>query len=183
MKKIILFLIFILFFGCVDVKIKSEIPKRTYYDLDTRDINARHCSKFQTIGIGNVTAITSLNNKNIIRKKTNGEIEIYDDIQWVDHPKDMIQSMLIKQGYEKCLSFEKASMNKIYHFVSLEILFLGFLDQNPSIEFAYKISNEKFQVIDMGVIKKVQNGGNIQDLQQISQDAINDLLELIKSKI
>ncbi|WP_104696894.1 MULTISPECIES: ABC-type transport auxiliary lipoprotein family protein [unclassified Helicobacter] len=183
MKQIILFLVFILFFGCVDVKIKSEIPKRTYYDLDTRDINARHCSRFKTIGIGNITAITSLNNKNIIRKKSNGEIEIYNDIQWVDHPKDMIQSMLIKQGYEKCLSFEKASMNKVHYFVSLEILFLGFLDQNPSIEFAYKISNERFQIVDMGIVKKIQDGGSIQDLQQISQDSINELLKLVETKI
>lgn len=179
MRQIVLLLNLMLFFGCVDVKIKSEIPKKTYYDLDTTGLKNSTCSNFNIIGLGGVLAVTSLNNKNILHKKSSGEISTYGDVQWIDHPKDMIQSMLIKQGYEKCISFERNSMSKVKKFVTLEILFLGFLDSNPNVEFAYKIVNDRFNVIAMGVIKKTKEGGDLSDLQKLSQDGINELLELI----
>lgn len=179
MRQIILFLNLILFFGCVDVKIKSEIPKKTYYDLDTTGLKNSTCSNFNIVGLGGVLAVTSLNNKNILHKKSSGEISTYGDVQWVDHPKDMIQSMLIKQGYERCISFERSSMGKVKKIVTLEILFLGFLDSSPNVEFAYKITDDRLNVIAMGVIKKSKENGEVSDLQKLAQEGVNEFLELV----
>lgn len=180
MKNCILFLTLILFAGCVDVKIKSEIPKKTYYDLDVREVKSRHCSRLWAIGLSEVSSISSMDSKNIIQKKSNGETTNYENMQWVDNPKSMFKTMLLKQAYAKCLDFEKPSLRKIERFLSVEILFLGFLDSKPSIEFVYKISDEKFNLIDMGIIKKSHDSGTIADLQQLTQESIDGLINLLQ---
>ncbi len=179
MKQFIILLIAGLFLGCVDVKIKSQIPKKTYYDLDTKKMDARECKQFITIGMGEISSIAVIDNKNIITKKSNGETSSNINIQWVDNPKSMLKSMLIKQGYEKCINFEEPSLKKITKILFVDLLFLGFIDGGPSIEFVYKISDDQLNIIDMGILKQSQQTGDIADLQGLAQQSIDALLSLL----
>lgn len=181
MKNCILFLTLILFTGCIDVKIKSEIPKKIYYDLDVREVKSKRCSDLWVIGLSEVSSISSIDSQNIIQKKSNGETTNYENMQWVDNPKSMFKTILLKQAYDKCLIFENPSLSKMERFLSVEILFLGFLDSKPTIEFVYKISDEKFNLIDMGIIKGANDSGTIADLQQLTQESINDLINLLEA--
>lgn len=183
MKKAFLFLSLILFFGCVDVKIKSQIPKKTYYDLDTRIMQNKHCDNFVNVGFGEISSIATMDSKSIIHKKSNGEISSDENNQWIDNPKSMLKSMLLKQGYAKCLIFENPSLKRINKILSINILFLGFINNAPSIELIYKISDDKFNLLDMGILKKTQAIGGIAELQKLSEASIDDLLEfLLKEK-
>ena len=169
------FLSFLLF-GCVDVKIKSEIPKKTYYDLDIGELEDQSCVTSKSIGLLGINSLSFFDNKNIIKKDSDGKTTLIENILWVDNPKEMLKNILLKNALRKCIELENGTLKKQEKFLALNLIFLGFHDQSSLVEIAYKITNEKLQTIKMGTIRKQKNGTEIKDLQQLIQEATNEIL-------
>lgn len=179
MKKFFyLAFISIFFTGCLAIKIKSEVPQKTYYDLDIENLENKNCQNLNLMGIGQITSLSFLDNKNILQKKSDGKINAIDNLQWIDNPREMIKNILIKNAYKKCISIESGSMKRMDKIISINLLFLGFLDNEALIEFAYKIEDEKLQTSKMGTIRQTKNEKEISALQQLAKESIESLLTL-----
>ncbi|STP13254.1 outer membrane protein [Helicobacter mustelae] len=165
--------------GCLDIKIRSEIPKKTYYDLDTNILQEHQCKTFDLIWFGGVTSTSYLDQTSILHKKSNGEVSTIANTLWMDNPKEMFKTILVKNGSQKCLSFENLSVEKPNQYLSIQLLFLGFVDEKSDIEFVYKIYDKNLQFKGMGTIHKEEPGTDIATLQKTAQSGINELLEIL----
>lgn len=165
--------------GCIDVKIKSEIPKKIYYDLDTQELSTRVCSQFHTVVLGGVTSVSSFDVPKVIKKQSNGEIEPMGNLLWVDNPKEMIRNILIKNALSQCVNLD-SGIEKTDLILSIKVLFLGFLDNQAVVELAYRVSDSRMNTLKMGVIKKDKPSQEIAALQTLSQEAVSEIISLLK---
>ncbi len=182
MKKITLALtlLALVLSGCVDVRIKSMIPKKTYYSLDISDVENGVCPNFQTIGLGDFSSLSLFNSTNIIKKQGSGQIDFLENTLWIDSPKEMLRVILIKNALKECISLESGSLQRVKKFLSIKVLFLGFLDDKALVEIAYRLNDARMKPIKMGIIKKQEQGDNIQLLQNLTQEAAQELLSSLR---
>lgn len=182
MKNIYLNLLILAGFisGCVDVKIKSEIPKKTYYDLDTSELSSKVCHHFGNIGLGGISSVSSFETPNVIRKQSNGQTSVVENTLWVDNPKEMLKNILIKNALNECINLDANSMQHMDKIVFVKILFLGFLDDRSVVELSYRVSDSKLNTLKMGIIKKDEVAKNISALQELSKQAVLDIIANLK---
>ncbi|MCE3037058.1 hypothetical protein LW135_04345 [Helicobacter sp. faydin-H20] len=167
----------LMFAGCLNIKIKTELPKKTYYDLDTQKLETTMCKEFSTIQIDGISSYSFLDNKNIFQKKSDGTIITIENIQWLDNPKEMIKNILYKKAYKKCIILGR-NVTKYKKSITINLLFLGFMDNSASIELGYSIRDEKFNTQKAGIIHKSKEQKDVAALQEITQQALETLLDL-----
>lgn len=179
--KVFLFLVSALcFWGCIDIRIKSEIPKKSYYDLDTMDLGSKSCPAFKRVGFSGVGILASVDNQNIVSKTKEGKIEFVPGVFWVDNPREMIKNLFIKSAYASCISLESGSIQRMDKHLLVNVLFLGYLDGFSLVELSYQIFNQKFESLKMGVIQKRDPSEGIPALQKIVKESIDEILLEVK---
>ncbi len=166
--------------GCVDVKIKSEIPKKSYYDLDISEIDSKTCHHFANIGLGGISSVSSFETPNVIKKQKNGQTSVVENTLWVDNPKEMFKNILIKNALNECINLDAGSMQYMDRIVFVKILFLGFLDNQAVVEVSYRVSDSKLNTLKMGIIKKDKVSQNIASLQDLSKQVALDIITILK---
>lgn len=173
--------------GCLSLNIKSVLPNKTIYSLDTTQIKEVHCKAPKTIGFGNVTSKNYIDSKNVVNMKSNGEVSSSDTIYWADNPKYMLTSSLLKEAANNCINIDMTGANN-EEVLFLNIFFVGFENNSPKIELGYKILDSSLKPLKIGVIKKqtrASNNANVQsqiaNLQAITQRAIKDVLGNFKN--
>lgn len=90
------------FSACVDINLKSELPKIEYYELDNINANATHCEAFNLIALEAIDIPQSFAGKNIFYKNGNRIMKV-DGINLNENLKNSIESMLIKSFSNHCL--------------------------------------------------------------------------------
>ncbi|MDU7692875.1 MAG: hypothetical protein E7K04_01330 [Helicobacter sp.] len=169
--------------GCVDINIKSVLPKESIYNIDNLDLKNRTCKAPRQIAIGGINSVNFIDSRSMIEKSSNGQISTIENITWIDNPKNMLQNLLQKQAYNSCIDLTDANAPKT---LFITIFFMGFKNGAPQIELSYKITDPRLKVLEIGQIikrkdpKSADLSPKIKDLQRISNEAILDILKLAR---
>lgn len=123
LRALFLMASFMAFSGCVDINLKSELPKVDYYELDNLNANSTQCGAFSMVALESIDIPQSLSSKNILYKDGNriGKIE---GINLSENLKSSIESMLIKSFSKHCIKVITPPFSgiKMEQFLRIKIL-------------------------------------------------------------
>lgn len=90
------------FSACVDINLKSELPKVDYYTLDNIAIEAKNCGAHDIVALESIEIPQHLAGRNLTYKKGN-RVHKIERINLNDSLKANIESMLIKSLANHCI--------------------------------------------------------------------------------
>lgn len=134
LRALFLMASFMAFSGCVDINLKSELPKVDYYELDNLNADSTQCGAFSIIALESIDIPQSLSSKNILYKDGNriGKIE---GINLSENLKSSVESMLIKSLSKHCIKVITPPFSGIKMEQFLKIKFLNFNAMKDSAKF------------------------------------------------
>lgn len=91
-----------IFSACVDINLKSELPKVDYYALDNIAIEAKNCGAHDIVGLESIEIPQSLAGRNLTYKDGN-RVHKIERINLNDSLKANIETMLIKNLANHCI--------------------------------------------------------------------------------
>lgn len=90
------------FSACVDINLKSELPKVDYYALDNIALEAKNCGAHDIVGLESIEIPQSLAGRNLNYKDGN-RVHKVERINLNDSLKANIETMLIKSLANHCI--------------------------------------------------------------------------------
>ncbi|MWV61548.1 hypothetical protein DCO58_08970 [Helicobacter saguini] len=93
--------------GCLNVNLKSVLPKEEYFSLDSIVLNP--CKKMESTYNLSVNVLSPYDGKDILVNNA-GQIKVLDTYKWVDLPKNMVRNAMIKVGANHCVSIESSGI-------------------------------------------------------------------------
>lgn len=90
------------FSACVDINLKSELPKVDYYTLDNIALEAKNCGAHDIVGLESIEIPQSLAGRNLTYKDGN-RVHKIERINLNDSLKANIETMLIKSLANHCI--------------------------------------------------------------------------------
>ncbi|MGX3010389.1 hypothetical protein ACWIUD_02330 [Helicobacter sp. 23-1044] len=112
--------------ACVDINLKSELPKVEYYELDNVRVEVPKCGAWEIIALEGIEIPQSLAGKNILRK--NGDlVRSVDGVRLNEGIKSSFESMLIKTFAKHCLKIITPPFSgiKVEKFLRIKVLDFG----------------------------------------------------------
>lgn len=91
-----------IFSACVDINLKSELPKVDYYTLDNIALEAKNCGAHDIVGLESIEIPQSLAGRNLTYKDGN-RVHKIKRINLNDSLKANIETMLIKNLANHCI--------------------------------------------------------------------------------
>ena len=184
-----------LFSACVDINLKSELPKVDYYELDNIEANAPKCEAYTLIALESIEIPQSFAGRNILYKEGN-RIRNAEGVRLNDNLKSSLESMLIKNFANHCIKAITPPFSGIKLEQFLRIKLLNFnanragdlsAESNAVVSFAYQIY-QNGSILQSGIItehSKVENfngEGIFNALQDSTKKAIKELTDKIIPK-
>ena len=114
------------FSACVDINLKSELPKVDYYTLDNIAIEAKNCGAHDIVALESIEIPQSLAGRNLTYKEGN-RVHKIERINLNDSLKANIESMLIKSLANHCIRAITPPFSgmKIERYVRVKMLDFG----------------------------------------------------------
>lgn len=114
------------FSACVDINLKSELPKVDYYTLDNIAIEAKNCGAHDIVALESIEIPQSLAGRNLTYKEGN-RVHKIERINLNDSLKANIESMLIKSLANHCIRVITPPFSgmKIEQYLRIKILDFG----------------------------------------------------------
>lgn len=191
------------FSACVDINLKSELPKVDYYELDDIKADAQNCGAYTIIALEGIEIPQSFAGRNIFYKEGN-RIRNLDGIRLNDNLKSSLESMIIKNFANHCIKAITPPFSGIKLEQFLRIKLLNFNanrgadssaessvdsaeDSNAVVSFAYQIY-QNGNILQSGIITEYSaisdfNGeGIFNALQDSTKKAIRTLTDKIIPK-
>lgn len=181
-KKFVLCALCVIFLnGCLNVNLKSVLPKEEYFSLDSIALNP--CKKMESTLNLNVNVLSPYDGKDILINNA-GQIKILDTYKWVDLPKNMVRNAMLKVGANNCMTIESGSavgLRLSTLRLTINDLYLTQLEGSYSAHIYatyevinYDLSKSKsntlvLEVNDINPIKSMQNAMQ-QTLEKIAND-------------
>lgn len=151
----------VFFSACVDINLKSELPKVDYYELDDIVANAQNCESYTIIALENIEIPQSFAGRNIFYKEGN-RIRNLDGVRLNDNLKQSLESMLIKNFANHCIKAITPPFSGIKLEQFLRIKLLNFnanraadssVESSAVVSFAYQIY-QNGSILQSGIITK-----------------------------
>ena len=151
----------VFFSACVDINLKSELPKVDYYELDNIVANAQNCEAYTIIALENIEIPQSFAGRNIFYKEGN-RIRNLDGVRLNDNLKQSLESMLIKNFANHCIKAITPPFSGIKLERFLRIKLLNFnanraadssAESSAVVSFAYQIY-QNGSILQSGIITK-----------------------------
>lgn len=147
------------FSACVDINLKSELPKVDYYALDNINIEAKNCGAHDIVGLESIEIPQSLAGRNLAYKDGN-RVHKVERINLNDSLKANIETMLIKSLANHCIRVITPPFSgiKIERYLRVKMLDFG---AEKGVE-----SGESAQNLGLDSAKKHNSTHNTQNLAQ-----------------
>lgn len=112
-----------IFSACVDINLKSELPKVDYYTLDNISANAPHCGAYQLVALESIELPQSIAGKNILYKD-GAQVRSVEGVRLNDSLKSNLESMLIKTFAKSCIKTITPPFSgiKVENFLRIKVL-------------------------------------------------------------
>ena len=124
------------FFGaCVDINLKSELPKADYYALDNIAIEAKNCEAHEFVALEAVEIPQRLAGRNLTYKDGN-RIHKIERVNLSDTLKANIETMLIKSFANHCIKAITPPFSgiKMERYLRVKMLDFGVEKRGDSVE-------------------------------------------------
>ena len=124
------------FFGaCVDINLKSELPKADYYALDNIAIEAKNCEAHELVALEAVEIPQRLAGRNLTYKDGN-RIHKIERVNLSDTLKANIETMLIKSFANHCIKAITPPFSgiKMERYLRVKMLDFGVEKRGDSVE-------------------------------------------------
>ncbi|PAF43357.1 hypothetical protein [Helicobacter sp. 11S03491-1] len=188
MKKVAIILYALILGGCVNLKIKSELPKIDLYSLNTHSLVSSKCQGYKDIALIGIESSTLYDTKDILIHSDDGKIQSMEGKKWVDFPKNMLKDLLAQEASKQCIliSLPPFGTSLPQKMLKLMILSFGiFTDKQPQAQLG--LGYEIFiggKKVDSGILinKKDTQGNPIQALQEVSKMGIDKVSELFSKQ-
>ncbi len=168
--------------GCVDVKIKTQIPKDEYYRLGSVDFGS---CKTQPMRVRLELDVPQyLNSTNILLLKSSGKIEYLENAKWVDLPLVLFKEALQAQALEKC--FFITTIGSESRSIIIRIKEFYITEDSAKIAILYSAFHRQ-QLLHSKVIKQNipladrSKEGRIQAMQVAVDNLIEDIIKQLQS--
>lgn len=191
-KIFMLIAIAIFFSACIDINLKSELPKNNYYKLDNIEAKNNNCEAYNLVALVGIDLPKEYQNSRILYKENN-KIKYFENTIFIRNTSQSLESMLIKNFDKQCIKIILPPFSGINleSFLSIKILDFDIIkdetQSNAVINLFYQITQQG-QVWQSGIISQSENLQNfnekesIKALQEISLKAINELANKIIPK-
>lgn len=151
------------FSACVDINLKSELPKVDYYTLDNINIEAKNCGAHDIVGLESIEIPQSLAGRNLTYKDGN-RVHKVERINLNDSLKANIETMLIKSLANHCIRVITPPFSgiKIERYLRVKMLDFG---AEKGVELARNLA-ESAQNLGRDSTKKRDSTHDTQNLAQ-----------------
>lgn len=104
MKNIFLLVCMAYFFaGCIDINLKSELPKLKYFDLDnSKYTTTSSCEAYNFIALGNIDIPSEYKNNKILYK-SKGIVSFDNNTRFIKPLDESLENIIIKEFNHKCI--------------------------------------------------------------------------------
>lgn len=173
--------------GCLNVNLKSILPKEVYYSLDNIVLN-EPCKKIESNYNASINVLSPYDGKDILVYSLDSQIKTLDTYKWVDLPKNMIRNALMKVGANKCINIEQSvAVGQKISNIRLNINDLYIKEENGSynayIYATYEIINYDFTKSEVkSIIISSIDSNPIKALQDSTQKMLNNVIYGISNK-
>ncbi|BDQ29741.1 ABC-type transport auxiliary lipoprotein family protein [Helicobacter ailurogastricus] len=180
-----LFVLPLLFTGCLNLNLKQILPSVKDYDLNVGAIEAQTCKSTLSVGLLEVLSADLYNTKSIVKRTLGGEITYLKEQKFADAPTNMFKRMLFLQAPKHCISISPAPYANAPSTLQLNVLTLALLDDNTAeVVLDYTLTtgaeSQHKRIVQKQPIPKEQDLSQIQALQRVSLKAIDQLLAQIE---
>ncbi|MFC3847203.1 hypothetical protein ACFOPX_01455 [Helicobacter baculiformis] len=175
--------------GCLNLNLKQTLPRISYYDLNTQSAPSV-CANPKHLALVGVWGADLINTKDILLKRTDGQIERSVKEKFVDLPANMLKNMLVLEGMRQCVMVSMSSGN-VRIGLKLNVLSLGLVEYKgvyyAQIILSVDTNAQSFMVFkSQEVALKVENKEleipvtAIRALQHVSTQAIAQVITQLK---
>lgn len=175
LRALFLMASFMAFSGCVDINLKSELPKVDYYELDNLNADSTQCGAFSIIALESIDIPQSLSSKNILYKDGNriGKIE---GINLSENLKSSVESMLIKSLSKHCIKVITPPFSgiKMEQFLRIKILAFNAIKGVSNNSSGDDSSDSKNDIAKVSLMFILHQNGTILQSGIITQDSAID---------
>lgn len=159
-----------IFSACVDINLKSELPKVDYYTLDNIALEAKNCGAHDIVGLESIEIPQSLAGRNLTYKDGN-RVHKIERINLNDSLKANIETMLIKSLANHCIRVITPPFSgiKIERYLRVKMLDFGAEKGVESVESSGDSTRnlaESAQNLGRDSAKKHNSTHNTQNLAQ-----------------
>ncbi|GMB91807.1 ABC-type transport auxiliary lipoprotein family protein [Helicobacter ailurogastricus] len=179
-----LFVLPLLFTGCLNLNLKQILPSVKDYDLNVGAIETQTCKNTLSVGLLEVLSADLYNTKSIVKRTLGGEITYLKEQKFADAPTNMFKRMLFLQAPRHCISISPAPYANASSTLQLNVLTLALLDNTAEVVLDYTLTtgaeSQHKRIVQKQPIPKEQDLSQIQALQRVSLKAIDQLLAQIE---
>lgn len=188
MNRILIFALAVMFSGCFDINLKSELPEINYYDLDNNKASdSPSCGAYNFIALNKID-IPSQFGANKILLKNNAKITYLPSVVLIKSLKESLESIIIKKFNARCIKtiIPPFSAIKIEQILQIKLLDFG-LDSNDNsanVAIFYQIS-QNGQILQSGILNAESKSDDLSSDSAIGalQAALDELIEKLANKI
>lgn len=177
--------------GCVNLKIRAELPKVDLYVLEPNTktkASEYKCKSYENIAILGVLSTEIYETKQILMRSSDGKIKALKDKQWADIPRNLFKNLLVEQANEHCIFLSSPPFGSTVPKKMLRLnLFSFVLEDSPQVQARVILGYEFFigEKKISGILNETQETSKTQDdpikaFQKASKQVVNNLINLTK---
>lgn len=188
MKKLTILAFLLVFFtGCINLKIRSELPKTQSYDFNPA-FSPSSCGDYKNIGLISIDGTGIYDSKKIIIHNDDGKISTKEGIQWADFPKNLFKDLLVAEGIQHCflINLPPFGTDLPRNILKLTLHSMEIKDSEPreaqmSLSYTLMRSGKKTSGF-LQESQKVEGGDDVKALQEAAKKLLDDLFGLMQEQ-
>ncbi len=175
--------------GCVDVKIKTDIPPIQYYSFHYHTLTTN--SKDSTKQCLNPTRIKlklevsqAFNTNAILALDTQDKVQKLPNVSWIDLPSNLFAQALESSAQKECIYFER--VGNIDKRVRVWVEYFGIREKFASVVLSYTIYKGDIPIQTTQIkthTAYTTKDEQIQALQHSANDAIAEVIQQTKASL
>lgn len=191
MKKLVLIIVAVLFSGCFDVNLKSELPNIEYYSLDNVALeDSKVCEAYNLFGLNKIEIPPIYQHRNILYKDSNKVLNL-QGASLSNSLESELESIIIKDFAPKCLKIITPPFSGMDIEQFMRIKLLDFIINKDSMEAKVSIFYAVYQkgvILQSGILssstplKSLQNDEAIKAMQDSTLEVVNKLANKVIPK-
>lgn len=188
MKNVLLVIIAVMFYGCFDINLKSELPTMEYYTLDNVVIeDSKVCSSYRSFGLDNIDILPVYQGRNILYKDSNRVLSI-EGASLSNSLESELEDIIIKYFSGKCIKVITPPFSGIDIKQFIRIKLLDFIIDKNTMQAKVSILYHIYQngdVLQSGILSSstALSSLNKDEAVQALQDSTLDVVYKLANKI
>lgn len=170
--KYFIFALFILFSGCLDIKISSETPKIEYFSINNYESKSiKKCNNIKNVGLLNIDSLEPFDSVDIMLFEAQSmQMQALQDKKWITTPQNMLTQFLLESSKNTCINLVQMPFGSVNITNALKIKINSLLiiknknNLNANLSLSYEVLDlSTHRIIKSANLNRSKEINNLED--------------------